>query len=78
MHPLMFIDFAMWLNPAFKVKVLKFVSDQMLSYRNEVGEAYKQLASGGDARERRLPEEWRRDCGVSAAEWLRLSLAVPS
>lgn len=45
MHPLMFIDFAMWLNPTFKVKVLKFVSDQMLSYRNEVGEAYKQLAS---------------------------------
>ena len=44
-HPLLFIDFAMWLNPAFKVKVLKFVSDQMLSYRNEAGEAYKMLAS---------------------------------
>ena len=45
MHPIMFIDFAMWLNPSFKVKVLKFVSDQMISYRNEAGEAYKQLAS---------------------------------
>lgn len=45
MHPLLFIDFAMWLNPTFKVKVLKFVSDQMLSYRNEAGEAYKVLAS---------------------------------
>lgn len=45
MHPLLFIDFAMWLNPTFKVKVLKFVSDQMLSYRNEAGEAYKALAS---------------------------------
>ena len=45
MQPLMFIDFAMWLNPSFKVKVLKFVSDKMLSYRNEAGEAYKQLAS---------------------------------
>lgn len=44
-HPLLFIDFAMWLNPTFKVKVLKFVSDQMLSYRNEAGEAYKALAS---------------------------------
>lgn len=43
MHPLMFIDFAMWLNPAFKVKVLKFVYDQMLKYRNEAGEAYKDL-----------------------------------
>lgn len=45
MHPLMFIDFAMWLNAAFKVKVLKFVSDQMLAYRNEAGEAYKALSS---------------------------------
>ncbi len=45
MHPLMFIDFAMWLNAAFKVKVLKFVSDQMLAYRNEAGEAYKVLSS---------------------------------
>lgn len=45
MHPLMFIDFAMWLNPSFKVKVLKFVSDQMLYYRNEAGDAYKALSS---------------------------------
>ena len=45
MHPLLFIDFAMWLNPTFKVKVLKFVSDQMLTYRNEAGDAYKLLSS---------------------------------
>lgn len=45
MHPLAFLDFAMWLNPSFKVKVLKFVADQMLFYRNEAGEAYKRLAS---------------------------------
>ena len=44
-HPLLFIDFAMWLNPHFKVKVLKFVSNQMLTYRNEAGDAYKQLSS---------------------------------
>lgn len=44
-HPLLFIDFAMWLNPTLKVKVLKFVSDQMLTYRNEAGDAYKALAS---------------------------------
>jgi len=44
-HPLLFIDFAMWLNPTFKVKVLKFVSDKMLTYRNEAGDAYRELAS---------------------------------
>lgn len=45
MHPIMFIDFAMWLNPAFKVKVIKFVYDQMLKYRNDAGDAYKELSS---------------------------------
>lgn len=45
MHPLLFIDFAMWLNPTFKVKVLKFVADQMIRYRNDAGDAYKELSS---------------------------------
>ena len=45
MHPLLFIDFAMWINPSFRYDVLKFVSDQMISYRNESGDAYKALSS---------------------------------
>lgn len=45
MHPLLFIDFAMWINPSFKYDVLKFVYDRMLVYRNEAGDAYKQIAS---------------------------------
>lgn len=45
MHPIMFIDFAMWLNPAFKVKVIKFVYDQMIKFRNDAGDAYKELSS---------------------------------
>lgn len=45
MTPLMFLDFAMWLNPAFKVKVLKFVQDEMIRYRNLAGDSYKELAS---------------------------------
>ena len=45
MHNLLFIDFAMWINPSFKYDVLRFVYDKMLEYRNENGEAYKHLAS---------------------------------
>lgn len=45
MHPIMFIDFAMWLNPSFKVQAIKFVYDQMLKYRNDAGDAYKELSS---------------------------------
>lgn len=44
MHPLMFLDLAMWVNPQFKVKVLKFVQDQLIAFRNEAGDAYKQLS----------------------------------
>lgn len=45
MHPLLFIDFAMWLNPAFKYDVLKFVYDQMIQYRNNAGDAYRELSA---------------------------------
>lgn len=43
MHPILFVDYAMWLNSAFKYDVIKFVYDQMISYRNEAGDAYKEL-----------------------------------
>ena len=45
MHPILFIKFAMWLNPSFEVKVIKFVYDQMIQYRNEAGDAYRELSS---------------------------------
>ena len=45
MHPILFIKFAMWLNPRFEVQVIKFVYDQMLRYRDEVGEDYNKLAA---------------------------------
>jgi len=40
MHPLLFIDFAMWINPSFKYDVLKFVYDQLVEYRNQAGSSY--------------------------------------
>ena len=45
MHPYLFIDFAMWINPSFKYDVLKFVYDKMIDYRNKAGDAYKTLAT---------------------------------
>ena len=45
MHPLLFIDFAMWLNPTFKVKVLKFVYDQLIQYRIEAGDSYREMTA---------------------------------
>lgn len=45
MHPILFVKFAMWLNPRFEVKVIKFVYDELIKYRNEAGDAYKEMSS---------------------------------
>ena len=45
MHPMLFIDFAMWINLEFKYDVIKFVHDEMIRYRNEAGDAYRELSS---------------------------------
>jgi KilA-N domain len=43
MHPYLFIDFAMWLNPSFKLNVIKFVYDQLIQFRHDAGDAYKEM-----------------------------------
>ncbi|MDM1494957.1 KilA-N domain-containing protein [Myroides odoratimimus] len=45
MHPLLFIDFAMWINPKFKYHVLKFVYDQLIESRIEAGSEYREMCS---------------------------------
>lgn len=45
MNPILFIKFAMWINPTFEVKVLRFVYDEMIKYRNEAGDAYREMSS---------------------------------
>ena len=45
MTPLLFIDFAMWINPSFKYDVLKFVYDQLIEYRHSAGDNYNVLTT---------------------------------
>ncbi len=45
MHPFLFIDFAMWLNVEFKYEVIKFVYDQLVQYRIEAGDTYREMAA---------------------------------
>jgi len=49
MHPILFTKFAMWINPRFEVKVLKFVYDNLIAFRHDVGDDYKILCSALDA-----------------------------
>jgi len=47
MNPYLFIDFCMWLNPKFKLSVIKFVYDQLIQQRNLAGDNYKILSASG-------------------------------
>lgn len=44
MHPILFIKFAMYLNSRFEYHVLRFVSDELIKYRHEAGDNYRQLS----------------------------------
>lgn len=43
MHPYLFIDFAMWINPRFKLAVIRFVYDQLIQFRHSAGDNYRSL-----------------------------------
>lgn len=45
MHPYLFIDFAMWLNPKFKLQVIKFVYDELIKHRHLAGDNYNKLCA---------------------------------
>ena len=45
MHPYMFIDFAMWLSPDFKVMCIEWIYDHLLELRNQVWDEYRELSS---------------------------------
>jgi len=45
MHPLVFVDFAMWVSSEFKYFAMQWLSDELLKNRDESGESYKKMAS---------------------------------
>ena len=58
MHPVLFVDFAMWINPKFKYDVIKFVYDEMIKFRNLSDDAYPTMCK---AVKSILPEEVFRE-----------------
>jgi len=45
MHPYLFIDYAMHINPKFKYSVIKFVYDQLIEFRHSAGDMYRGLTN---------------------------------
>jgi len=42
-HPFLFIDIALAINPELKIKVYKWLYDELLKYRNSSGNSYKKM-----------------------------------
>jgi len=43
MHPYLFVKFAMWLSPELEVKIIKWVYDNLIEYRNQAGDYYREM-----------------------------------
>jgi hypothetical protein len=43
MHPYLFIDFAMWLSPEFKLQCMKWLSDKLIKFRDEAGDSFLEV-----------------------------------
>jgi len=42
-HPLLFIDLALAINPELKLKVYQWIYDDLIKYRNDSGDSYKKM-----------------------------------
>lgn len=43
MHPYLFLDFAMWLSPEFKYQCMVWLHDQLIKFRDEAGDTFKEV-----------------------------------
>lgn len=43
MHPFLFLDLALSINPTFKVEVYSWIFDQLIKYRNDSGDSFKRM-----------------------------------
>ena len=43
MHPYLFVKFCFWLSPTFEVKVIKWVYDNLIDFRHDAGDFYKEM-----------------------------------
>jgi hypothetical protein len=44
-HPLLFIDMALEISPKLKIEVYEWLFDNLIKYRNDSGDSYKEMAA---------------------------------
>ena len=73
-HPLLFIDIALAINPKLKVEVYEWLFDNLIRFRNDSGDSYKEMSAAiwqrfQNKREfpkyiKRVANYVRKSCGV--------------
>lgn len=73
-HPLLFIDIALGINPKLKVEVYEWIFDNLIKFRNDSGDSYKEMSAAiytrfGNNREfptfiQNVAIEIKKACGV--------------
>jgi len=44
-HPLLFIDIALAMNPSLKIEVYEWLFDNLIKFRNDSGDSYKEMSA---------------------------------
>lgn len=61
MHPYLFIDFAMWLSPEFKVVALRWIHDNLIGKRKDCGGFFKEMCQALHENGVADPLEYKRE-----------------
>lgn len=82
-HPLIMIDFALWLNPRLKVETYSWIMDFLVKYRRDSGDSYKRMCGAlfQYSTDRvnfhkniaKLAKIIKAECGLGEEEWNRAS-----
>lgn len=67
-HPIVFIDMAMWYSPKLKVKIINWVLDGLMELRDESGESFKRM---NKTLSRNFPKEFE-----SPLSFIKVSKAI--
>lgn len=63
-HPYLFLDFAMWLNPLFKLWAMGIIEDKLLKLRNDAGDKFKEMQQALKLSGAVSPREFAREAAM--------------
>lgn len=63
-HPYLFLDFAMWLSPRFKLWAMTIIEDKLIELRNEAGDRFKDMGAALKRADAVSPRDYMREANL--------------